>query len=92
VRISDLAITLAMAASFLVAAPAAHGQLNRTAASVAGNDANNCSLVAPCRTIGHAVSQTNPGGEVVVLDSPATDLLRSIGRSPCRLLRAYTQV
>jgi len=69
VRISDLAITLAMAASFLVAAPAAHGQLNRTAASVAGNDANNCSLVAPCRTIGHAVSQTNPGGEVVVLDS-----------------------
>jgi len=69
VRISDLAITLVMAASFVVAAPAAHGQLNRTAASVAGNDANNCSLVAPCRTIGHAVSQTNPGGEVVVLDS-----------------------
>ena len=37
-----------------------------------GNDANtafNCSLVAPCRSFNVAISVTNPGGEVVILDT-----------------------
>jgi len=34
-----------------------------------GNDANACSLTAPCRSFAAAIMQTSPGGEVVVLDS-----------------------
>lgn len=56
--------TLALAAAIPVAA-----QLNRTAVSVAGNDINNCAPVTPCRSFDRAISQTNSGGEVVVLDS-----------------------
>ena len=47
----------------------ADAQLNRTAVSVLGNDANNCAVVTPCRSFARAVSQTNPGGEVVAVDS-----------------------
>lgn len=50
-------------------APAADAQLNRTAVSVLGNDANTCAVATPCRSFARAVSQTNPGGEVVALDS-----------------------
>jgi hypothetical protein len=50
-------------------APLAYAQLNRTAVSVIGNDANNCAVATPCRTFARAVSQTNSGGEVVALDS-----------------------
>jgi hypothetical protein len=41
----------------------------RTFVASAGNDANPCSLVLPCRSFGAAISQTAPGGEVIVLDS-----------------------
>jgi hypothetical protein len=41
-----------------------------------GNDANSCSLAAPCRAFGAAILQTSANGEVIVLDSagygPAT--------------------
>lgn len=49
--------------------PGAHAQLNRTAVSVAGNDANNCAVATPCRSFGRAITQTNAGGEIVALDS-----------------------
>src|SRR5215469_3807330 len=41
----------------------------RTFASGLGNDANPCTRIAPCRTIAQALSLTNAGGEVVILDS-----------------------
>src|SRR5215471_13629595 len=41
----------------------------RTFVSGGGNDLNACSRTAPCRTFGHAISQTSVGGEVIVLDS-----------------------
>src|SRR5215831_8467973 len=44
-------------------------QVQRTFVSGLGNDANPCSRTAPCRTFGAAISQTNAGGEVYVLDS-----------------------
>lgn len=50
-------------------APGAHAQLNRTAVSVSGNDANNCAVATPCRSFGRAITQTNAGGEIVALDS-----------------------
>jgi nitrous oxidase accessory protein NosD len=37
--------------------------------SGAGLDTNPCSLSSPCRTFTQAISQTNPAGEVTVLDS-----------------------
>jgi hypothetical protein len=45
------------------------GQVQRTFVSGLGSDGNPCSRAAPCRTLTQAVLQTNPGGEVIVLDS-----------------------
>jgi hypothetical protein len=50
-------------------ATASIAQNNRTFVSGAGLDTNPCSLTAPCRTFTQAISQTNAGGEVVVLTS-----------------------
>jgi hypothetical protein len=47
------------------AAPAAQ----RTFVSGHGNDANDCSLDAPCRSFATAITRTDPKGEIVVLDS-----------------------
>src|SRR5262245_9760486 len=41
----------------------------RTFVSGAGNDANPCSLTAPCRTFVAALGATDTGGEIVVLES-----------------------
>jgi hypothetical protein len=41
----------------------------RTFVASMGADTNPCSLVAPCRSFGAAIAQTNDKGEVVVLDS-----------------------
>jgi hypothetical protein len=41
----------------------------RTFVSGAGLDTNPCSVSSPCRTFGQAISQTIPGGEVIVLTS-----------------------
>jgi hypothetical protein len=47
----------------------AEAQVQRTFVSGLGSDSNSCSRTAPCRTFTQAISQTNPGGEVYVLDS-----------------------
>jgi hypothetical protein len=55
----------------IVAAPA-QAQVNRSFVSTGGNDANTvtgCTFSAPCRNFGAAIGITNPGGEVVALDS-----------------------
>jgi len=41
----------------------------RTFVASTGNDVNACSLTAPCRTFTGALSKTDPGGEIVALDS-----------------------
>jgi len=43
--------------------------VQRTFVSTSGNDANDCSRPAPCRSFLAAIAQTQPGGEVYVLDS-----------------------
>lgn len=71
-RLDTVGPTLVAAFAAVIAFAAsvdASAQLNRTAVSVAGNDVNNCAIATPCRTIGRAISQTNAGGEVVVVDS-----------------------
>src|SRR5215813_5880086 len=58
-----------IAAALLTVAGQAHAQANRTFVSGSGSDANSCSLAAPCRSFAGAITKTNAGGEIVVLDS-----------------------
>ena len=46
-----------------------HAGLQRTFVSAKGSDSNACSLPLPCRTFAVALTQTNAGGEIIVLDS-----------------------
>jgi hypothetical protein len=41
----------------------------RTFVASTGNDANACSIAAPCGGFARAITQTSAGGEVIVLDS-----------------------
>jgi hypothetical protein len=56
-------------ALFLFAATGAAATLQRTFVASTGNDANSCSIAAPCRGFTRAITQTSAGGEVIVLDS-----------------------
>src|SRR5262249_30059071 len=46
----------------------ARAQANRTFVSGHGADGNPCSLAAPCRSFAQALTQTNAGGEITILD------------------------
>src|SRR5215472_8662181 len=46
----------------------AYAQANRTFVSGLGSDSNPCTLSAPCRSFAQALTQTNAGGEITVLD------------------------
>jgi hypothetical protein len=52
-----------------LASGGAYALSNRTFVSGHGDDANPCSLAAPCRSFAGAIAQTNPGGEIAVLDT-----------------------
>src|SRR4051812_35723263 len=60
-------LPLMAAAAILATGPAA-AQATRTWVSGLGNDANPCSLTAPCKTFAGAISKTLAGGEISVLD------------------------
>src|SRR6185369_1612428 len=45
------------------------GTAQRTFVASNGNDANPCSIAAPCRSFDAAIAKTSSGGEVIVLDS-----------------------
>ncbi len=64
VRTSKLFVILIFLSSAV-----SYAQLSRSAVSVAGSDTNPCTTTSPCRSIGVALTQTNAGGEVIVLDS-----------------------
>jgi hypothetical protein len=53
----------------LASACPAFATAQRTFVSASANDSNPCSLTQPCRSFAAAIAHTNPGGEVVVLDS-----------------------
>jgi len=44
-------------------------QNNRSFVSTTGSDANNCTANSQCRTLAQALAVTNPGGEIVIVDS-----------------------
>jgi hypothetical protein len=56
-----------VAALAIVSLPA--GAAPRTFVASFGNDANVCSLPLPCRGFARALTQTDPGGEILVLDT-----------------------
>jgi len=58
----------ALAVALLVATRAEAGN-TRSFVSGQGSDTNSCTLSAPCRTFAQAITQTNPGGEITVLNS-----------------------
>ena len=57
-----LALAVALPAGF------ANAQNLRSFVSAHGLDTNNCTLAAPCRTFAQALTMTNAGGEIDVLD------------------------
>jgi hypothetical protein len=61
-------VSIAFALS-LFAATVAATTAKRTFVASTGNDANLCSIAAPCRNFARAIMQTSTGGEVIVLDS-----------------------
>ena len=68
IKITTLpAIATALLAFGLAAAPAQAGP-NRTFVSGTGTDSGACTRAAPCRTFAFALTQTNAGGEIDVLD------------------------
>ena len=65
-----LAIAGLSVVSLPLFAPTAEAQVSRVFVSVTGNDANVCSNVAtPCRTLGGGITQVDPDGEVIVIES-----------------------
>lgn len=69
IRIRLIATLVASFFGALAAPPAIAALAQRTFVSGQGNDANPCSLVAPCRSFSRALLQVAAGGEVVALDS-----------------------
>jgi parallel beta helix pectate lyase-like protein len=56
-------------AGALILVPGAIAQNNRSAVSVAGNDAATCTPADPCRTFAVALTKTNANGDVVAVTS-----------------------
>ncbi|HTF37778.1 MAG TPA: right-handed parallel beta-helix repeat-containing protein, partial [Blastocatellia bacterium] len=67
-RTTRLAMGLALF-GVLSVTQASAGASTRTFVSGIGNDNNPCSPEAPCRTFAHAITQTDAGGEIIVMDS-----------------------
>jgi hypothetical protein len=65
--------SLVVVSAFLVLtawAGSAQAQVSRVFVSVNGNDLNACSNIAtPCRTLGGGITQVDPNGEVIVIDT-----------------------
>jgi hypothetical protein len=61
-------LLFALVAACMLAVPAS-ALNNRSAVSINGLDTNACTVPSPCRSFGAAIAQTNPGGEIIALDS-----------------------
>jgi hypothetical protein len=65
---ASLRVALITVAWLAIGMSAANAQATRTWVSGAGDDANPCSRVAPCKTFAGAISKTVAGGEIDALD------------------------
>lgn len=62
-------VSIIAATLVFIISTAAGATAQRTFVSSTGNNANTCTLLQPCRDFASAATQTNVGGEIVVLDS-----------------------
>jgi hypothetical protein len=63
-------LVVVSASLVLAGAGSADAQISRVFVSVNGNDLNVCSNIAtPCRTLGAGITQVDPNGEVIVIDT-----------------------
>lgn len=68
--IAQSTIFAVVASGVLTLSAAAWGQAQRTFVASTGDDANPlCTFFQPCRSFAAALTQTNSGGEVIVIDS-----------------------
>jgi hypothetical protein len=72
---SRIAVIAALAACASVAQIAPAAAQVRTFVSGHGADTGTCGLGAPCRTFAYAITQTNAGGEITVLDPAGYGIL-----------------
>src|SRR5207302_4023776 len=68
-RIMKTSISLLISLSITLAASLPAAAVPRTFVSGLGNDANPGTLTSPKRSFGSALTVTDPGGEIIVLDS-----------------------
>ena len=68
-RLPSAASAAALLAIVACALPASAVAGQRSFVASTGNDANPCTLQLPCRGFNAAITATNPGGEVVILDT-----------------------
>src|SRR5665213_308168 len=66
VKHNHIVIVFGLMLAALTAAPA---YAQRVYVASQGSDANNCSLQLPCRSLQHAVSVSNAGGEIAILNT-----------------------
>lgn len=64
--------TLFSVLAAVTAVPSAEAAL-QTFVSIYGNDLNSCGPTDPCQTIDHALTQTDPNGDVILMDSGVYD-------------------
>jgi hypothetical protein len=64
----NILVAIVAASTFIAAAGFAKAQATRTWVSGVGDDANPCSITAPCKTFAGAIARTVAGGEINVLD------------------------
>ena len=75
-RITFLMKTAVALGVLLAACGLTQAQVMRSWVSGVGNDADPCSIFAPCKTLAGAYSKTIPGGQINVLDSDSVGLLK----------------
>jgi hypothetical protein len=78
VRTAVVLFVVALATGIFIDAAQA-GRLSYVSST--GNDANACTLAAPCRTLTHAIAATTNGGEVRLIDSAGYGAAITIGKS-----------
>jgi len=69
VKHSNVVIALCFALVFALPAVSAQAQNQHSFVSSLGNDANACTLTAPCRHLQAALTATIAGGEIAILDT-----------------------
>ena len=68
-RCTFASATIVLVLSLLTTIDATAGGQRSFVSGISGVDVGTCTLTAPCRAFDYAITQTNVGGEVIVLDS-----------------------